>query len=153
MKLILLTEDLFSFGVWVKKISLTFSARSYNLLPTSPDVFSTSFSQFCNDFPNFFGLLSPKLHSSDEIVPPGVSKSTLSVRRKVLREYTSFGETCYVYSSSQTLSENFGSFQKSNMILNSLSLAVQRQFLRKSCFLLVFYKSFRILSGIVWSFE
>ena len=39
-------------------------------------------------------------------------KCILRVRRKVLKKYTSFEETPYVYSFSKTLSEIFGNFYK-----------------------------------------
>ena len=39
-------------------------------------------------------------------------KRFLRVWRKVLREYTSFEETCYLFRFSQTLSEIFGNFHK-----------------------------------------
>ena len=74
--------------------------------------------------------------------------------RKFWKKLPNFEETSYAYSFSKTLSEIFGKFyKKTGMILNNLSYLSIDNFWGRSCFLIDSFKSFRILSEIVWSFE
>ena len=70
------------------------------------------FSAFVISFLLFSGLWARYFHSFDNFFPAGLSKMHFESHEKVLREYTSFEETCYLYRFSQTLSEVLSNFHK-----------------------------------------
>ena len=101
------------FGLRVKTFSLIFLGM---FLETASYVAGGPFDYFFSDFVISFLLCLDFEHKIFTVLiiffQQVRQKCILRVRRKVLREYTSFEETCYLYRFSQTFTEFFSNFHK-----------------------------------------
>ena len=102
-----------NFQALSKKVFANFLRRfleTTSYVPGGPFAF---FSDFVISYLIFFGIWAGNFRKVlMNFFRQVCKKCILKVRRKVLKEYTSFAETCYVFSFSKTLSEIFGNFHK-----------------------------------------